>query len=424
MFRFSKQLLLRLLFRKTASPSMSSSSFFRPLRLNARVELQHRIVLAPLTRCRSDDELRVTPLHVEYYAQRATAGGLLITEATNISGESLAYPHTPAIQTHAQATAWRAVTDAVHAKRGFMSVQLWHTGRVSHTKFRSVPVVAADTLRLPPVGPSTVPIAGRDEEPRALSLDDIARLKQDYINAAKLAIDVAGFDFVELHAAHGYLPDQFLNDKVNVRTDQYGGSIENRARFLLEVLAALQAAVGADRVAVRISPHWPETMKFNGVDDSDPRTVYDFVFRELDKLNLAYVLLTEPRWRGGARDLVEKDPGMAMPLTFAPHFRSLYRGVLIGAGGFTPSNARAALDDNHVDGVAFGRWFISNPDLVERLKTGVPLTRYNRETFYGEGPVGYTDYPFLGEDLGAYSVVEQSAIGSTLNETLANASKL
>lgn len=373
--------------------------------------------MAPLTRCRSDDELRVTPLHVEYYAQRATPGGLLITEATNITGESLAYPHTPAIQTAAQAESWRAVTDAVHAKQGFISVQLWHTGRVSHTKFRSVPVVAADVERLPPIGPSAVRISGRDEDPRALTLADIARIKADYVNAAKLAVDVAGFDLVELHAAHGYLPDQFLNDKANVRTDQYGGSIENRARFLLEMLAALQAAVGADRVAVRISPHWPETMKYNGCDDSDPHALYDHVFRELDKLGLAYVLVTEPRWRGGATDLVEKDPGMQLPITFAPHFRKIYRGVIFGAGGFTPNNARSALDANHVDCVAFGRWFISNPDLVERLKTGVPLNRYDRSTFYGEGPVGYTDYPFVGEALGTYSVVEQNAIGSTLAET-------
>jgi N-ethylmaleimide reductase len=399
---------------------------FSPLKLSSTVTLQHRVVLAPLTRCRSTDDLCVHELHTAYYGQRATRGGLLITEATNISGESLAYDHTPGIYNVKQATAWLAVTEAVHREGGFISCQLWHTGRVATSKFRAVPIVASDPLRLPPVGPSDVPIAGREEKPKALSVEDIKRVVADYVHAAKLAIEVAKFDLVEVHAAHGYLPDQFLNDKCNTRTDVFGGSVENRARFLFEVLDAVQAAVGAERVAVRISPHAPETMKFNGVDDSDPLAVYDFVFEQLDKRvkakrGPAYVLLTEPRWRGGSTDLGAQDPGMQMPLTFAPRYRPRFSGALIGAGGFTPSNAKQALDDGHVDAVAFGRWFISNPDLVERLRTGAALNAYDRGTFYlapnapTQGPgsaVGYTDYPRQGEPLGRYSLVEQSLIGA------------
>lgn len=313
------------------------------------------------------------------------------------------------------------MTDAVHAKGGVISCQLWHTGRVAHSKYRAVPVVAADPVRLPPVGPSDVPMAGRDELPRPLTGDDIQRVIGDYVHSAKLAIHTAGFDLVEVHGAHGYLLDQFFNSVVNTRSDAYGGSVENRARFLFDVIDAVQAAVGKDRVAVRISPHTPETMKFNGVDDANPLQVYDHVFEKLDTKNLAYVLLTEPRWRGGGTDGGAADPGMQMPLTFAPRYKPRYRGVLIGAGGFTPSNGKAAISDGHVDAVAFGRWFISNPDIVERLRTGAPFNVYNRATFYvapgvdtlsAQSAVGYTDYPRLGEPLGNHTTVEQAAIGA------------
>lgn len=386
----------------------------KPLTVGA-FKLAHRVVLAPLTRVRADEQLAPRPMVVEYYAQRASKGGLLISEATNITGESYAYHYSPGIWTEHQVEKWRLVTDAVHQKGGYIMCQLWHTGRVAASEFAKHPLVQEGGL-LPPVSASDVEIKGRDEKPRPLTLKDIARLKENYIHAAKMA-KKAGFDGVEVHGAHGYLLDQFLNDHVNKRSDQYGGSIENRCRLLFEVVDEVIKVYGADRVAVRLSPHAEGTMKFYGVEDSDPDAVYSHAITGLSSRGLAYLLLTEPRWNGKHDDKVEKDPNFSIPLTQPAKFRALYNGVLMGAGGFTPATADQAVGEESYDLIAFGRWFISNPDLPQRLFKGQALNRYNRGTFYSRDAEGYTDYPeFDAAKDSKYELVEQSDIGTSLSD--------
>ncbi|MBB4596261.1 alkene reductase [Xanthomonas arboricola] len=358
---------------------MTHPSLFEPYALGA-LTLANRIVMAPLTRNRAGAGLVPSALAATYYAQRASAG-LLITEATQISPQAQGYQDTPGLYTPEQIAGWRAVTDAVHAKGGRIFVQLWHVGRVSHVDLQ--PGGAA------PVAPSAIRAATKVfvnngfadvSEPRALELHELPGIVDDFRQAAANAI-AAGFDGVEIHGANGYLLEQFIKDGANQRTDAYGGSIENRARLLLEVVAAVSKEIGADRTGVRISPVSPAS----GISGSEPQPHYDYIAAQLDALGIVYLHVVEGA-TGGPRD--------AAPFDYAA-LRSKFTRTYLANNGYDLELANAQLRAGNVDLVAFGRPFISNPDLVERLHTGAALAPLNPATLYGGGAEGYIDYPSL-----------------------------
>jgi N-ethylmaleimide reductase len=364
------------------------SKLFTPLQIGA-CHLAHRVVMAPLTRMRASRPGNApTPMNAQYYGQRATRGGLIIAEASPVSATGHAGPATPGIYTDAQIAGWKLVTDAVHAKGGIIFLQLWHGGRISHSSLQ--PDGAA------PVAPSAIAAAGSGltatatiepfQTPRALETSEIPGIVEAYAQAARNAI-AAGFDGVEIHGANGYLLEQFLQSRCNHRTDAYGGSIENRARLMLEVARAAAAAIGASRVGIRLSPYG----RANDSGEADPMPLYSHVVTELNKLGLAYLHLIEPRASGaGQREVDHQDVPSAAEL-----FRPLWNGPLIAAGNFTAESAEAFVAAGHADAVAFGRYFISNPDLPERIRRRAAFTPYNRKTFYGGSAEGYTDYPAL-----------------------------
>ncbi len=371
---------------------MKFPSLFSPLKVGP-YHLGHRVVMAPLTRMRAEkSSFAPRPLNADYYGQRATQGGLIIAEASPVMSAGRGNPATPGIYTDAQIMGWRAVVDAVHAKGGLIFLQLWHVGRVSHSSFH------AGAL---PVAPSAVPITGAGmmamtadgkvapyETPRALEESEIADVIEAFRQGARNAL-AAGFDGVEIHGANGYLLEQFLQSHTNLRTDQYGGGIENRARLLLEVMEAVIGVWGANRVGVRLTPYGIA----NGSGEADPMPLYSHVVTALDRLGLAYLHFIEPRSSGAGRaEVNHQNVPSAMVL-----FRPLWSGVLITAGGFTGDTAEAAIVEGHADAIAFGRIFISNPDLPRRLREGFPITPYNRATFYGGDAAGYTDYPAYDE---------------------------
>lgn len=369
---------------------MSHLSLFSSLQVGPYT-LSHRIVMAPLTRMRSEKaSFAARALNAEYYAQRATPGGLIIAEASPVAPSGRGNPATPGIYSSEQIKGWRKVTDTVHAKGGVIFLQLWHVGRVSHSSFQPGGAL--------PVAPSAVPISGNTitasgtqvpyETPRALETDEIAGVIESFRQGARNAME-AGFDGIELHGANGYLIEQFLQSRTNLRTDQYGGSIANRARLLLEITDAVAGIWGADRVAVRLSPYGVA----NDSGEPDPMPLYSHVVRSLDPLGLAYLHFVEPRSSGAGRaEVNHTNVPSAMEL-----FRPMWRGVLMSAGGFDGKLAEAAVSAGHADAIAFGRTFIANPDLVERIRSGAPLNPYNRATFYGGEEAGYTDYPTLKE---------------------------
>jgi N-ethylmaleimide reductase len=371
---------------------MNFPALFSPLQIGP-YHLKHRVVMAPLTRMRAEKpSLAPRPLNVEYYAQRATPGGLIIAEASPVMATGFGNPGVPGIYSEQQIAGWRKVVDAVHAKGGIIFLQLWHVGRVSHSSFQPGGAL--------PVAPSAVPISAEFkamtadgkvvpyETPHALETSEIPGVIDSYRQAAKNALE-AGFDGVEIHGANGYLIEQFLQSHTNLRTDQYGGSIENRTRFLMEVTQAAIDVWGADRVGVRLSPYGIA----NGSGEADPMPLYTHAIKSLDRLGLAYLHFIEPRSSGAGRaEVNHQNVPSAMVL-----FRPMWSGVLISAGGFTGETANAAIADGHADAIAFGRIFISNPDLPRRLRRGYPLTAYNRATFYGGDVAGYTDYPVHDE---------------------------
>jgi len=365
---------------------MSDTSLFRPLALGT-TELAHRIVMAPLTRLRADRNGDLpTAMMAEYYGQRASPGGLIISEATAIAVTGRGYLGAPGIYSDAQVDAWKRVTDAVHAKGGHIFLQLWHVGRVSHVDM---------TGGQAPVAPSAIAFEGAaftangwvsPSPARALETDEIPGIVEAFREGAQRAM-AAGFDGVEIHGANGYLLDQFLHDGSNRRGDAYGGPVANRARLLLEVTEAAIAVWGCERVGVRLSP----SGKFLSMSDSDPEGTFAYVAGELDKLGVAYLHLIEPRVNGS--ELVAE--GLA-PVESA-RLRRHFNGVIIAAGGFEPGDAQAAVARGDADLIAFGRHFIANPDLPQRIARGLPLNAYDRETFYGGDQRGYTDYPFHQE---------------------------
>jgi len=371
---------------------MNFPSLFSPLKVGP-YQLAHRVVMAPLTRMRAArPSLAPRPLNADYYAQRATAGGLIIAEASPVMATGFGNPGVPGIWSDQQVEGWRKVVDAVHAKGGIIFLQLWHVGRVSHSSFQPGGAL--------PVAPSAIAISSEFkamtadgkvsayETPRALETEEIAGIVAAFKQAAANAMQ-AGFDGVEIHGANGYLLEQFLQSRSNQRTDRYGGSIENRARLLLEVTQAAIAVFGASRVGVRLSPYGIA----NDSGEPEPMPLYTHVVNALGPLGLAYLHFIEPRSSGAGRAEVNwQNVPSAMLL-----FRPIWKGVLIAAGGFSGEAAEAAIAQGHADAVAFGRIFISNPDLPRRLQYGYPLTPYNRATFYGGEEKGYTDYPVYDE---------------------------
>ncbi|NDW00606.1 alkene reductase [Salipiger sp. PrR002] len=360
-----------------------TEALFTPFTAGA-IEMANRVVMAPLTRSRADnDTAEVGDLHVEYYRQRAGAG-LIITEASQISPQGKGYIKTPGIYSEGQVAAWKKVTDAVHAEGGKIVIQLWHVGRISHTSIQpdgQAPVAPSAI----PAGSKTFTVDGPAETstPRALETEELAGIVADYRHAARAAIE-AGFDGVEVHGANGYLIDQFLKTGANKREDQYGGSIENRARFLFEVLDAVTDEIGADRTGLRLSPFSPA----NGIDDDDPQPLFEYVVKKLNAYNLSYLHVVEGA-TGGPRELAEGESLEAL--------HQLYEGVWMGNNGYDREMAIEAVKSGKADLVAFGRPFISNPDLVTRLQKNAPLNEGDQNTFYAGGEQGYTDYPTLSD---------------------------
>src|SRR4051812_46543679 len=367
---------------------MNFPSLFSPLKIGP-YQVKHRVVMAPLTRMRAEKLSRARrPLNAEYSAPRATPGGLLVAEASPVAPTAFGSPGVPGIYSELQIAGWRKIVDAVHAKGGVIFLQLWHVGRVSHSSFQpgGVLPVAPSAVAIPPdLRAATAGGQGTEyETPRALETSEIPGVVDAYRQAAKNAL-LAGFDGVEIHGANGYLIEQFLQSHTNLRTDQYGGSIENRSRFLMEVTKAVVEVWGAERVGLRLSPYGIA----NGSGESDPMPLYTYVVQQLNPLGLAYLHFIEPRSSGAGRaEVNHQNVPSAMVL-----FRPIWKGVLISAGGFTGETANAAIEAGHADAIAFGRIFISNPDLPRRLQRGYKLTPYNRATFYGGDVAGYTDYP-------------------------------
>jgi N-ethylmaleimide reductase len=353
---------------------------FAPFRLGD-LELPNRIVMAPLTRNRATHGTDApNDLNVEYYRQRASAA-LIVTEATQISQQGQGYIWTPGIYTQAQVEGWKKVTQAVHEAGGRIFLQLWHVGRISHVSLQPNGAAPVSSSAIRAKAQTFVESGFVDvSEPHALTTDEIASVVRDYATAAENA-KKAGFDGVEIHAANGYLIDQFLRDSVNQRTDAYGGSIENRTRFALEVSDAILKIWDRGRVGMRISPVSP----FNDLSDSDPEKVYFHLAEKLSDRGLAYLHVVEGA-TGCPRD--------AAPFDFVA-LRKIFSGAYMANNGYTRELAIEAITEKRVDLVAFGQLFISNPDLVERLRRNAPLAKADQATFYGGDAKGYTDYPAL-----------------------------
>ncbi|KAG7675009.1 hypothetical protein KSW81_002518 [Nannochloris sp. 'desiccata'] len=351
-------------------------------------KLNHRIVYAPLTRCRSPNSLP-TPLVAEYYAQRATPGALMISEGTVVSERGHGYPQVPGIYTQEQIEAWKPVIQGVHDKGATFFCQLWHVGRASHPHYQpneDLPICSSAV----PITDGNQPFSLKSMQPevyptpRALEVAELPGLVEEFVQAAKNA-RAAGFDGVELHSANGYLLDEFLKDEINQRTDAYGGCIENRCRFVLEVVKAVADAIDADRVGIRLSPFGG----FLNATDSHPYALISYLIEEINKIGISYIHMGRA---GGNSDLPEDSAKTLTP------FRKIWKGTFIAAGGYQRENAMEAIETGHADLVCFGRWHLANPDFVKRLAIeGAPLNKYNRDTFYSFAPEGYTDYPYLEE---------------------------
>jgi N-ethylmaleimide reductase len=353
---------------------------FSPLQMGSHA-LKNRLVMAPLTRNRASRDGVPGPLQVEYYRQRGGAG-LILSEATCISPQAVGYPFTPGIWNGAQVGGWADVTSAVHAEGGKIFCQLWHVGRVSHPDLQPEGQLPVAPSAIAPAGEAfTYAGAKPFVTPRALEAGELPDIVAAYRVAAKNAL-AAGFDGIEVHAANGYLLDEFLRDGSNARTDAYGGSVDNRARLLLEVLDAVCGVWGAARVGVRLSPVQP----FNDMRDSDPRGTFTRVVELLNRFDLAYLHVTEM-----GRDA----PGAAGPFFEPLELRQVWKGVYMTNFGYDKARANAVLAAGQADLVAFGVPFIANPDLPERFRRDAPLNAPDFATFYGGGEKGYTDYPFL-----------------------------
>jgi N-ethylmaleimide reductase len=361
----------------------TNRTLLSPLKLGS-IELPNSIIMAPLTRMRSSADGVPSDLNIEYYTQRASAG-LIITEATSITADSVGVPNMPGIFTQEQIVAWRKVTDAVHARGGRIVIQIVHAGRASHSSL---------TGGVLPVAPSALAAPGGTyspryesvtyETPEVLALEALSGIVALFVQATENALE-AGFDGVEIHGANGYLLDGFLQDGTNLRTDGYGGSITNRTRLLLEVVDAVSSVIGSDKVGVRLSP----SSTYNGMSDSDPKALFNHVIAQLNTRHLAYLHMTEAR----ASEIGMHDDLLHNVINNAEQFRPVFEGAFISAGGYTLQGAGETLAKGHASAVAFGRMYIANPDLVERITAEAELNKYDRATFYGGGAEGYVDYP-------------------------------
>ena len=362
-----------------------NSVLFTPFKVGA-LTLPNRLVMAPMTRSRANNPGNVPDdSTVEYYVQRASAG-LIITEGSQISQQGVGYIYTPGIFTPDQVDGWKKVTDAVHAAGGRIFIQLWHVGRISHPFFQDgeLPVAPSavqptDVKAFTANGPEEIPT------PRTLETAEVKAVVEDFRNAAQNAKD-AGFDGVEIHGANGYLVDQFIQSGTNQRTDEYGGSVENRARFALEVVQAAADVLGADRVGIRLSP----TGNMGGINDENRKATFSYVVEQLNKFGLAYL------------HVIEALPGHPMAAKngqepVAPTLRQIFTGPFILNGGYTQETAERALNNHEADLIAIGVPFIANPDLVERYQQGAALNTPDPTTFYGGNDHGYIDYPSLKE---------------------------
>lgn len=354
-------------------------SLFDPIQVGAQ-QLPRRILMAPLTRGRATRNHVPTDLMIEYYTQRASAG-LIISEATGITQEGLGWPYAPGIWSDEQVEAWKKITAAVHEAGGRIDLQLWHMGRIVHPSFlRGAQPVSSSATTAPG---HTHTYDGKQPyvQARPLGIHEIPRLLDDYEHAAKNAMR-AGFDGVQIHAANGYLIDQFLRDNSNFRDDAYGGSVENRIRLLTEVTQRVADTVGAERTGVRLSPNGDS----QGVNDSDPETLFAAAAAALDKIGIAYLELREPP-RDGTFGKADRPP-------VHPVIRKAFSRTLMLNSDYTQEKAQAALDAGEADAIAFGRPFLANPDLPRRFAEGLPLNEDVMQTWYSQGPEGYVDYPF------------------------------
>jgi N-ethylmaleimide reductase len=360
----------------------STVDLFSPYRLGD-LELRNRMVMAPLTRSRAEKGNVPSRFAAAYYGQRAGAG-LIVTEATQAGAGGQGYIDTPGIHSDDQVRGWKKVTEAVHRAGGLVFVQLWHTGRVSHPDFRGGERPVAPSA-IAPRGVQTYTAKGLQEipVPRALDAEEIPEIVREFRVAGENA-RAAGFDGVEIHGANGYLIDQFLESGTNQRTDSYGGSVENRARLLFEIVDDMMTVWDANRIGVRLSPGG----SFNDMCDADPRETFGYVARRMAGLGLAYLHLIEPTSAPGEHPT---------PDLSARFFRPIFPGTLVVAGGYTLERGNAVLRAGLADLVTFGRLFLANPDLVERFHERAPLNEPNPQTFYGGGAEGYIDYPTLGE---------------------------
>ncbi|MDJ1177398.1 alkene reductase [Roseofilum sp. BLCC_M91] len=367
-----------------SSPTDESLSvLFEPLNLGA-IAISNRILMAPLTRGRAGVSRIPNDLMVEYYTQRASAG-LIVSEATQISEQAAGWEQSPGIHTAEQVAGWKKVTEAVHQKGGKIVLQLWHTGRASHPDFQPGGGLPVSSSAIAPQGEVRTPKGKKPYViPHALTLEEIPGVIQEYVLATRNAKE-AGFDGVEVHGANGYLIDQFLRDGVNHRTDSYGGSIENRARFLLEVTEAVIQEWSGDRVGVRLSPYNP----FNDMKDSDPIASFTYTAAALNAFNLAYLHILEP--------LPGHFFGVEGVERAAPHMRREFKNSIILNGGYDAHTGAAALRNQEADAIAYGVPFIANPDLVERFQQGAALNEPDQATFYTHDAKGYIDYPTLSQ---------------------------
>jgi 2,4-dienoyl-CoA reductase-like NADH-dependent reductase (Old Yellow Enzyme family) len=361
-------------------------SLFDPIKLGA-LACPNRILMAPLTRGRATRDHVPTALMKTYYSQRAGAG-LILTEATGISRQGLGWPYAPGLWTDAQVEGWKPVTEAVHEAGGRIFAQLWHMGRVVHSSFLGGEPPASASATQAPAKAHTYDGRQPYDTARALGLDEIPGVIGDYVQAARNA-RAAGFDGVQIHGANGYLIDQFLRDGTNLRDDLYGGPVENRIRLLREVTQAVADEVGADRTAVRLSPNG----EVQGANDSDPFSLFPAAAAALGEIGIAFLELREPGHDGTF--------GKAEVAPVHPHIRRAFKGPLVLNSDYTLARGQAALDAGEADAIAFGRPFISNPDLIERLRAGAPLQADVMATWYSQGPEGYVDYPVLETEAAA-----------------------
>jgi N-ethylmaleimide reductase len=365
--------------------SNSTVNLLSPYKLGP-YELPNRVVMAPLTRNRAGEGNVPHQLNVTYYVQRASAG-LIISEATQVSPQGMGYPSTPGIHSPEQVEGWKLITKAVHEKGGRIFLQLWHVGRISHPSLQPGGALPVAPSASAPEG-EALTYEGQKPfvTPRALETEEIPGIVEQYRQGAENAL-AAGFDGVEIHAANGYLLDQFLQDSTNKRTDEYGGAIENRARLILEVTEAVTNVWGSDRVGIRLSP----SGTFNDMHDSNPGETFSYVVKALNRFNLAYLHLVEPR---ADDNFTPGESSNGFPSSF---FRPIYNGTIISAGGYDREQGNEVLTAGEADLVAYGRLFIANPDLPQRFALNAELNKPDRSTFYGGDEKGYTDYPFLDQ---------------------------